>query len=742
MKRWQVFIGVGLLLASSLAAALSLGRVRGTPLLGRGLDVAVQSSLAAQESMPEATCFAVELFYGDSRVSPSAISVVPERSAAGEWRIRIRSSVVVDEPVVTLFVRTSCGPSVSRRYVLLAELLTETDTPVALSSAAAPATSATPAPPIPLSPSVPSTRRDDPQPSSTAPNASTGRMSRQERAAQRARNKAEREASAASVPSAAVAGTAAAKAERSLRSGKPPSASANAAKTKPRLQLDLLDLSSLEPNLRQSFELSIEPSSDAAVRAQALALWRSLNATPEDALRDSQRLEALEAQMRQSLEQGKRQSQDIAALTTQLQAAQRERYFNPFTWALSLLTLIALGLSIWLWRRQAQDDRPWWRGAAASHGEQQEEQLWNHLNEEMMQDVDVGLVNSTPVSDSGSSNPDSAGQALNTSSRNTNLPEHSARKAAVGVSSSDKAKTKTLSTVSPNHRGMARFEDTKPPASLDQNLAAKKALLLPDRDMGYSDFANSNFASSRLVSTEELFDIQEQADFFMSLDQPEQAIAVLKNHITDNVETSALAYMDLFDIYHRTGREDDYQQLREEFNRVFNAQVPEFSNYSDQSMGLEEYPQAMQAIMLAWPRPQEALDLIEEYIFRQPDPQQQPFDMLAYRELMLMYAMTKDLVKSQSAESMLPTIAALKDAISGKPAASDDLGISFDLDNLALPAQLTESGPASSPPQTQQAESGSMGKDLPSLDFDLSQMDAPQRDLAGQRASERDSGSV
>jgi hypothetical protein len=92
--------------------------------------------------------------------------------------------------------------------------------------------------------------------------------------------------------------------------------------------------------------------------------------------------------------------------------------------------------------------------------------------------------------------------------------------------------------------------------------------------MGYSDFANSNFASSRLVSTEELFDIQEQADFFMSLDQPEQAIAVLKNHITDNVETSALAYMDLFDIYHRTNREADYQELREEFNRVFNAQVP------------------------------------------------------------------------------------------------------------------------------------------------------------------------
>ena len=731
MKRWQVFLGVVLLLASTLASALSLGRVRGTPLLGRGLDVSIQSSMQAQESVPEAGCFAIELFYGDARVSPNAISVVPERVAADDFRIRIRASTVVDEPVVTLFVRTVCGPGVSRRYVLLAELLTEQDSAVSPPTAAqaivrqpsggvtTPATPASsPAPSVSLAPSVPSARLSAPQASASSDSVSARKLTREERAEQR---KAQREA----------------KQQASKRT------SVITKKTQPRLQLDLLDLSSLEPNLRHSFELTTEPAADPAVRAQALALWRSLNASPEDALRDSQRLETLEAQMRQSLQQSQRQANEIASLSANLQTAQRERYINPFTLFLALLTLAALVLSVWLWRRQAHDDRPWWRGAAFSEKEQQEEQLWNHLNEEMMQDVDVGLATSksTPESTAArltTTEPSlGAGQSGSAPTALSNRASKSGN--AASSLTSTMPKSGSLGHPSPANRGMARFEETKPPAMPEASRSAKKALLLPDRDMGYSDFANSNFASSRLVSTEELFDIQEQADFFMSLDQPEQAIAVLKNHITDNVETSALAYMDLFDIYHRTDREEDYQQLREEFNRVFNAQVPEFSNYSDQSMGLEEYPQAMAAITHAWPRPQEALALIEEYIFRQPDPQQLPFDMLAYRELMLMYAMTKDLVKTQSAETMLPTIAALKEAISGHASTRAELDISFDLDSLsaALPKSSNtrdvDSARADQLSSSVMAQEPGMDdpeavKELPALDFDLSHVDMPAAD--------------
>jgi hypothetical protein len=149
-------------------------------------------------------------------------------------------------------------------------------------------------------------------------------------------------------------------------------------------------------------------------------------------------------------------------------------------------------------------------------------------------------------------------------------------------------------------------------------------------------------AGGTRVNAEELFDIQQQADFFMSLGQHDQAIDVLQNHISDNLETSAVAYLDLFDIYHKVNKREEFDTLRDEFNRVFNAQVPEFEHYGLSSRGLEDYAPAMQRIQALWPSAK-VLDVIEESIFRKPDHDTQPFDLAAYRELMLLYGVAKEI---------------------------------------------------------------------------------------------------
>jgi hypothetical protein len=194
---------------------------------------------------------------------------------------------------------------------------------------------------------------------------------------------------------------------------------------------------------------------------------------------------------------------------------------------------------------------------------------------------------------------------------------------------------------------MGRVDSTPPPYLMSESKRSPRTSGTRS-GFGQSDFGHSSFSNSRYVAAEELFDIQEQADFFMSLDQPEQAIEVLKNHITDSVETSALAYMDLFDIYHQLERTQEYSELREEFNQVFNAQVPNFQDYGQKTDGLEAYPVALQNIQRYWPGLQ-TLDVIEESIFRQPDAQIPPFDMLAYRELMMLYALAKELNKPGNA---------------------------------------------------------------------------------------------
>jgi hypothetical protein len=47
-----------------------------------------------------------------------------------------------------------------------------------------------------------------------------------------------------------------------------------------------------------------------------------------------------------------------------------------------------------------------------------------------------------------------------------------------------------------------------------------------------------------------------------------------------------------------------------------------------------------------WPNVK-VLEVIEESIFRKPDRDNQPFDLLAYRELMLLYAVAKDVCENE-----------------------------------------------------------------------------------------------
>jgi tetratricopeptide (TPR) repeat protein len=698
--------------------------------------------MEAQEATPEANCFAVDVFYGDTRVSPNSVSVSPERTSNGELRIRIRTSTIVDEPVVTLFLRVSCNAAVSRRYVLLAEALSDAESGSAQPLSISPAITA----PAPSLSAAPRTAFGGALPAASAAPVTSAADRKAERGAQRQARREARRENLQSDPQAAAAqpqqrdlpvARAALVAPRPSVVRRPLKAGA------PRLQVDLLDLTSTELSLRGSVELSSAPSGDAAVRAQAQALWRSLNASPEEAMRDTQRLGALETQMRTALEQSKRQGQDIATLSTELQAAQRARYVNPFTIFLGVLTLAAIAASLLLWRRSKGQGQPWWGNRAEQAVQKDEQHLWTHLGDGTDSVLPQNQASKTSGFQAGAtasraappraSSPDEFTRPGVLAEKGSQGPLRFVEKPVDPIDfkpPADKislatAKIQPLGSSAPSGRGgsMGRVDSTPPP-SLGASIGRG----------GRSGFGNTDFAAStfggggRVVAAEELFDIQEQADFFMSLDQPDQAIEVLKNHITENVETSALAYMDLFDIYHRTNRLADYTELREEFNRVFNAQVPVFSQYGAPSNGLEDVPDVLSSIQACWSRPQQAQDVIEESIFRQPGQDQHPLDMAAYRELMLLYALAKELGRPGAKFSMLPAsmqsvaLPSLSGAVSNMP--DLDLDDALDLagpqiDMLSLDPDATISLSHGLLPSDEAAKKPAFSDD--GLDFDLSE---------------------
>ncbi len=591
LKLRHTVAGGVLLLAALGSTAMTLGRTRGAALIGRPLDLSVQVRLEAAEDATSA-CFDADVFHGESRVDGSRVSVqfVPA-AGAQDATLRVRSSVVIDEPVVTVYVRAGCTQKVTRRYVLLADYATDTVPVAAQAVPAVPAVaaaSAAAATPASAASSVPARAAAASAPAGPALDTAGGAAPVRRRAARPAAAQA---AEAVARPAPAAKAAPVAKAASVVR--KPAAQS--------RLKLDPLDLLvERDPTLRASSQMLTAPAENDQLRAQAAALWRAINAQPQDILRDAQRMQTLEADVARLRDQTAKNQASLNDLRAQLQKAESERYANGLVYALAVLLAMALAGAGYLWQRSRYtvfSQQDWWRRGETAGGDPEQ----------------IGPDSLVPQESPRKGPPPSSRTQDTTSMLDVDLDV-------------DESMFATLKTARP----------VIPPVPVEPRTVS---------GMDHGDFVASIPGSARAVNAEELFDIQQQADFFISLGQHEQAIEVLKNHISDNVETSALAYLDLLKIYHSLNRREEYDQLREDFNKVFNAQVPVFEGYSDKSSGLEAYHNALARIEALWPSPK-VLEIIEESIFRKPGSGDgEAFGLEAYRELLLLYAMAKDVVE-------------------------------------------------------------------------------------------------
>lgn len=130
-----------MLLAASSSTALTLGRLRGVALIGQPLDLAVQVQLGEGDDAAS-PCFAAEVFHADIRQDPNRVRVVASPVKDQAVDVRILSSIVVDEPVVTIHFQAGCTRKTSRSYVLLADVPSESPS----RSASLPQIAAAPAP--------------------------------------------------------------------------------------------------------------------------------------------------------------------------------------------------------------------------------------------------------------------------------------------------------------------------------------------------------------------------------------------------------------------------------------------------------------------------------------------------------------------------------------------------------------------------------------------------------------------
>lgn len=613
MKKSQIVLACLMLFAASSSMAMSLGRHRGAAVIGRPLDISIQAVLDAQEDLA-ASCIEADVFYSDTKLARGRIQVSSERTGSGQDAvIHVRTSLPIDEPVVSIYLRTGCVQKNEKKFVVLADLVSEQAPQVpAQGFAARQAAPASVAAPVVVAPAAPVTAGS---PDSTPAASNSTRRSRNRAAAT--------EAGAATNTPAAGGRPAAVTAAAAPKEGTPPISRAQrakdardakaAAKSGARLKLEPLDLTiERDPSLRASTEMLSTPSSSPQERSAAAALWRALTSQPQDILRDAEKLQGLEASVRALQAQSQKNQLAIETLNGQVKQAESERYANVLVYALAALLLLALAALAyfvrgWLMLRRSGDaELPWWR-----------------KNEPL----EKGWANSAP--DIDALTPEEQAQAAKSAAKSLKAGKGGKKPAEtpsdldldLGANESGFTEVKHLSQLG--------NPDSMPPLSRG------------DR----ADFAMSMTHPTRAVKAEELFDVQQQADFFVSLGQTEQAVEVLREHISENVQTSALVYLDLFNLYHQLGREEDYEALRQTFNQLFNSKIPAFQSYKDKDSGagLEAYQIAMSRIEALWPSAK-VLDIIEESIFRKPDAGVEAFDLEAYRELLMLYSVAREII--------------------------------------------------------------------------------------------------
>lgn len=625
-------LAVGLVLCTSAtySVALSLGRMTGAVFIGQALDVKVNVQWEASDAV-DVSCFSTEVLHADTPQDPSKISLQLEPLAGAGTPagvLRIRSQSLVDEPVVTVTVRGGCQSKTQRRYVLLADVASnvvgapEVGLPVVGAVAerrAGPSSSGVPIAPA----SGSSSAAAAPVHAAAAREKSTSGEATKPRVPTRAARTAQEGAVLVSPDNVAKPSGKAAlplAQEATARATSRTVAPAQRSSGRARLKLDVLDLSvDYDPVLRASTELSSLPVEDPVKRAQAQLWWKQLNASPEEVLREAEQVQQLSKELTALRDLTAQNQKGLVELEARVQRAKEERYANPLVYGLAVALLLSLVALYGFWRRSGSSAQHWSEGLAEPLGFPSSE----------LHDQDSVLV---PVAELAElSEP---------------VPPPAAAPAVDIDIDLDGAQHATPAPATVQVPAAPTSQTAQAPIPRADEVSPKFRRTHDARAVRHKDFQNSVATVMRSIDSEEVIDVREQAEFFMSLGQHDKAIEVLTSRIALCGESSPLVCLDLLRILHVLGRKADYEFMRSEFHIWFTGRVPAFGHFEETGRSLEAYPHVMKRIVALWPGTR-ALEFIEDCLFHQEgETDGVQFDLEAYRDLLLLHALAKRMVRT------------------------------------------------------------------------------------------------
>jgi pilus assembly protein FimV len=615
-----------LLAFAGQAGAAGLGPGDPGATLGQPLNFEVAVRLDAGEVLsPE--CVSADVAIGDRRVPPPQVRTLIETTSATAARLRVQTQGNVDEPVVQVQLVVGCSNRIARSYVVFAD-------PPGMDMASPTSRQALAASPPAVLAAVSAARGVESMPATSAEpprTASSPALTAQQVRAReelRARLREERLSRQ--------------RAAREARERTDPDASGAA----PRLQLDRAEVAP------RSDSGTPQPDAVAQAMAAVAEAASAAQAAASAASASAQRVAALELELAQLRNEGMASRGLITALREQLAEAQSSaRWTLPLVLAWLLLAAVAAWLAWRLGRVQAAQREQW----------QQEAGVFGRAGPDTSVSG-LGSLDATPSTRTPTAPVAFMSREGRRSSPFGSSPESggvpaTGRKLAAASARAQRAWPPAApplawpappTTLPPGMRSETLPGHDSGVKAQGQPRAA--ALFEPDgllespmhRTEAQPAGGRGSEASPRDVSIEELLDLEQQAEFFMALEQDEAAVDLLVEHLRSTGGGSPLPYLKLLEIHHRRADHAAYERMRQRFNHRFNAYAPEWGVDLTSGRSLEDYPGIIPRLQQVWDRPLDAMAELEALLFRKS--RGELFDLPAYREVLFLYALERDLL--------------------------------------------------------------------------------------------------
>lgn len=170
---------------------------------------------------------------------------------------------------------------------------------------------------------------------------------------------------------------------------------------------------------------------------------------------------------------------------------------------------------------------------------------------------------------------------------------------------------------------------------------------------------------------EEISDVTQEAEFWISLNDPQRAIEILEQQSNVDHPESPVPWLYLLDLYREVKNKEKHDALHARFIRLFNANIAKYgeSIQSIQPQTIEEYPHLLSRICTLWNK-DGIVEFLEGLLIDDRDGARVGFDLPVYREILLLISIAHELERIRRLDE-----AAVLDRVPGAQTMQEILGL-------------------------------------------------------------------